>query len=708
MAKINLGSLFFRLFADTKGVKDAEKDVKKSTKSMKKSFQVVGAAIAAAFAFNQARKIQILGEEMILLDIRLKEVSASTREFTRNQQQLLKIANKSGQSFKDVVVLFEKLKLASQDLNATNDQVLLLTDSLNKLGVIGGASATEINNSLRQLSQSFAGGIVRAEEFNSIVENTPAIARAIAKGLNVGVGEMRKMVIEGRLLSEDVFNAILSQQDNINERFERIPRTSSMAWQEVENNASQAIKLIVQELESSEGLSGALDRISDKIVPITRSFLRFAQKLQAAFQTFGAMTTRVFDILELTVNTFVTNTAQLLKVAFLNIPLTLEKAWAEALLEMEMSFNTLVTKLNDFASTDFELIDTDATLSRVAKLSQEMMTVLNDAGLSNHVNEMDRIETEHAARLAAIQAELGADIAAIDTKEQAEQAAGEDDIATIDAGTVSGSAEQDDAAFQDLMAKFGDESAIIEAAHRKRQEEINKIVGLGLKERAMLEKRSAMLRQRDLAQINMMRIASVKGAVDSVLQLIKDGNAEQSALGKVALGISKGLAVAEAAIALQQNIAQASKIGFPQNIPMIAGAVAQGVSIISTLSSISTSPGRVNGGSAVGGFATPITEDGAPEIFENARGKFLLPGKGEGGVVSPMDASSGSMGMNITIIDNAGVTVTPNSVSRDELEIILDKRQEETVDAINTSLATGQGDTFDSLRRSTQVNRNLR
>lgn len=705
---LNLGSLFFRLFADTKGVEKAEKQVKKSTSSMKKSFIVVGASIAAAFAFNQLRKMQLIGEEMLLLDIRLKAVSESTREFTRNQQQLLKIADKTGQSFKSVVVLFEKMKLASKDLSVTNDQILLMTDLLNKLGVIGGSSATEINNSLRQLSQAFAGGIVRAEEFNSIVENTPAVARAIAEGMSVSVGEMRKMVIEGRLLSEDVMNAILKQQDAINERMALIPRTSSMAWQAVENQASQAIKLIIDEIDSSEGISGALDRIAEKVIPFTRNLLRGAQAIQAAWQILVASFKADFDSALINVSQFINK----IKLGFEAIPLTLELAFEKAIINIQNSLNSLLVKMKEILPIGgIELINVSDNQAAINQIENNLRDLTLQSGVlsgEQHQQRMNDIIAERDASIQAAKDELQSDLENINTKAQAEKEAAAGGLETIDAGEVKGSTDLDEAAFQDLMAKFGDETEIIAAAHRKRQEEINKIVGLGLKERAELEKRSAMMRLRDENRLNMMRIASVQGAVDSIIGLISQGNAEQSTLGKIALGVSKGLAVAQAAIALQQNIAEASKIGFPQNIPMIAGAVAQGASIVSSLSSISTNPGRVNGGPALGGFAAPVVEDGAPEIFENARGTFLIPGKGQGGIVSPMEKAGGGGNISINIIDNAGVSVTTNSITPDQLEIILDKRQEDTINTINASLASGEGDTFDALKRSTQVNRNIR
>ncbi|WP_425277326.1 transglycosylase SLT domain-containing protein [Acinetobacter baumannii] len=61
---------------------------------------------------------------------------------------------------------------------------------------------------------------------------------------------------------------------------------------------------------------------------------------------------------------------------------------------------------------------------------------------------------------------------------------------------------------------------------------------------------------------------------------------EQSKAYKIMFAADKAYAIAAAGIAIQQNIAAASKAGFPRNIPLIAGAVAQGASIIANIRAI--------------------------------------------------------------------------------------------------------------------------
>ncbi|OEC90485.1 tape measure protein, partial [Acinetobacter sp. YK3] len=74
--------------------------------------------------------------------------------------------------------------------------------------------------------------------------------------------------------------------------------------------------------------------------------------------------------------------------------------------------------------------------------------------------------------------------------------------------------------------------------------------------------------------------------IGSVTSMFGSMFGEQSKAYKIMFAADKAYAIAAAGIAIQQNIAQAAKVGFPQNLPLIAGAIAQGASIISNIRAI--------------------------------------------------------------------------------------------------------------------------
>ena len=92
-------------------------------------------------------------------------------------------------------------------------------------GGLSGASATEAQSSLLQFGQALASGVLRGEEFNSVVENSPRLAQALADGLNVPIGRLRKLAEEGRLTADVVVNALMSQKDKLASEYAQLPAT---------------------------------------------------------------------------------------------------------------------------------------------------------------------------------------------------------------------------------------------------------------------------------------------------------------------------------------------------------------------------------------------------------------------------------------------------------------------------------------------------
>lgn len=135
-------------------------------------------------------------------------------------------------------------------MGASTQQILRLTETLNKLGVVGCSSSDEMNNSLRQFAQGMAGGILRAEEFNSLLESTPEIARALAAGLGLSMGQLQAEMKSVQLTADRVMQAI---SESVNAEFEKMPRTVEQASVALNNNFSAAVAKLNEQLKVTRG-----------------------------------------------------------------------------------------------------------------------------------------------------------------------------------------------------------------------------------------------------------------------------------------------------------------------------------------------------------------------------------------------------------------------------------------------------------------------
>lgn len=106
---------------------------------------------------------------------------------------------------------------------------------------------------------------------------------------------------------------------------------------------------------------------------------------------------------------------------------------------------------------------------------------------------------------------------------------------------------------------------------------------------AAIDKDGAAKRREIHDQTAQMEIEGAQSIADSLASIAADSLGKQSTAYKVLFDISKAFAIAKAALALEQNVAEAMSKGFPQNIPLIAAAIAQGAIIVSDIRAISLS-----------------------------------------------------------------------------------------------------------------------
>jgi tape measure domain-containing protein len=93
-----------------------------------------------------------------------------------------------------------------------------------------------------------------------------------------------------------------------------------------------------------------------------------------------------------------------------------------------------------------------------------------------------------------------------------------------------------------------------------------------------------------------LQLSYGESITNSMATIMKAMGGEQSRGYQVMYAISEGFAASQAALSLITNIAKASEIGFPQNIPMILGAMGQGAQIAAMLANIQAPTGYATGG----------------------------------------------------------------------------------------------------------------
>lgn len=269
-----------------KGARNAGSGMKNAggaASGLKTSMSMLAGAISVSLIIEWGKRFLEVADNMTQLQARIARLSTDAKTANETFSSLANIASTTGASLSDTTKLWETLTSSLKEAGATNAQVLNLTDTLQKIGRIGGSSTEEMANALRQFGQSIASGTIRAEEFNSILEQMPELARQIAAGLGISMGELRARMLDGKLTAEDALNAIQDRTSVVNAEFEKLPRTMDQAVGSLEvsfsklvvavNDATGASKTAVEIIDQ---LAKYIDFLGDKSTSTSDKILSLA------------------------------------------------------------------------------------------------------------------------------------------------------------------------------------------------------------------------------------------------------------------------------------------------------------------------------------------------------------------------------------------------------------------------------------------------
>ncbi|EPN4473862.1 tape measure protein [Yersinia enterocolitica] len=166
----------------------------------------------------------------------------------------------------------------------------------------------------------------------------------------------------------------------------------------------------------------------------------------------------------------------------------------------------------------------------------------------------------------------------------------------------------------------------------------------------------------DEAAKHTQAISDILGAAsqgfDGIAGIIDASGGQASSAYKMLFGISKGFAVAQAALNMQTAISNAMALPWPANIPAIAQATAAGGQIASAMSSISYGGGRKNGGGVNADSMYQVGEGGEPELLKASNGKqYMIPGD-NGKVISNKDMQGGNGGGGTVVQQEVNFHIT--------------------------------------------------
>ncbi len=192
---------------------------------------------------------------------KLRLVESASISSSKGLNNVFDIALKTNQSINATSGVYQRFAQNAETLKISQAQIASLTETVSKAVAVSGASAGAADAALTQFGQALGSGILRGDEFNSVMEQTPALAKAIATGLGVTTGELRNMAKEGKLTMDVLVLALERAKESVDDQFNTRILTISAAF---ENLNTSTIKWI-GELDKSTGASEAFAKAINEI-----------------------------------------------------------------------------------------------------------------------------------------------------------------------------------------------------------------------------------------------------------------------------------------------------------------------------------------------------------------------------------------------------------------------------------------------------------
>jgi len=195
---------------------------------------------------------------------RLQLATKATGDFQEVQAGLRRAAEETRAPLQDTVNLYSQIAPSLRGILDSREIIGVIT-TVNQAIALSGSSAEGSNAALVQFTQGLASGTLRGEELNSILEQTPALADAIAEGLGVTRGQLRQLGADGELGTERVVRALQKVSGRVATDFSSVPLTVGQAVVQLQNSFIEVVGVVDQGTGATSALARAIVFVSKGI-----------------------------------------------------------------------------------------------------------------------------------------------------------------------------------------------------------------------------------------------------------------------------------------------------------------------------------------------------------------------------------------------------------------------------------------------------------
>ena len=205
-------------------------------------------AVAAYATVQTVGKVLDLSDTLTSTTARLNLMNDGLQTTQDLQNMIYLSAERARGSYQATADAVSKLGLMAGDAFGSSEEIVAFMEQVNKQFTIAGTEAAGIDAAMLQLTQAMGSGVLRGEEYNSILEQAPNIIQAIADYMEVPKGQLKDMAADGAITADIVKAAMFAAADETNEKFASMPKTFSQIWTSFQNTALMAFQPVLNRL----------------------------------------------------------------------------------------------------------------------------------------------------------------------------------------------------------------------------------------------------------------------------------------------------------------------------------------------------------------------------------------------------------------------------------------------------------------------------
>lgn len=233
---------------NAKAQEQFNREVGQGSDASNKLIQMIKGVAGTYASIQMAGKALDLSDTLTNTTARLDLMNDGLQTTQDLQNMIYLSAERARGSYQATSDAVSKLGLMAGDAFGSSEEIIAFMEQVNKQFTIAGTEASGIDAAMLQLTQAMGSGVLRGEEFNSILEQAPNIIQAIAEYMGVPKGQLKDMAAEGRITADIVKEAMFAAAEDTNAKFESMPKTFSQIWTSFQNTALMAFQPVSQRM----------------------------------------------------------------------------------------------------------------------------------------------------------------------------------------------------------------------------------------------------------------------------------------------------------------------------------------------------------------------------------------------------------------------------------------------------------------------------